>query len=167
MSGTMTGGMQGMGAAGTGYGGSSGNSLLQQLVLRALMSGGGGTGGFTPQSPTVAGAANVSNSPLSGLLMPQQRTSMGMNPQVSMPATQMQGNTGASSLGGANLQSLLQALQNQQKMQNQTPYTGTTLTQGIGNLLSGNAWSGMPTTATLQGLQNQANQNVAGGAPGL
>lgn len=151
MSGTMTGGMQGMGAAGTGYGGSSGNSLLQQLVLRALMSG-GGTGGFTPQSPTVAGAANVSNSPLSGLLMPQQRTSMGMNPQVSMPATQMQGNTGASSLGGANLQSLLQALQNQQKTQNQIPYSqqygspnNPTLFQGIGNLFSSGQWN--PTTA--------------------
>jgi hypothetical protein len=169
----MSGTMQGLGATGTGYGG-SGNSLLQQLLMRHYLSGGALGGGGGAQMGY--GSFMPQGGPMQGL-DPTQRT-QGMNPVAQAQPVQMQGaNTGlASAMGGggqANLQNILNAIRNQQAggggggggaNLNATPGV---LTGGIGNLLQGYNWGGTPGSSMMQGLTNQAQGNVQGGAAGL
>lgn len=157
-------GMQGLGATGTGYQGNTGNSLLQQLILQHMMGGGSSYSPTSnPLSGVMGGAGAVTNNPMSGMIGANQRVG-GMNPQVQAQPVQMQGNTGGTSaLGGANLQQLMQVIQNQQRQQQGglTPTTGQTpnpqtagntgLFSGLGNWLQGNPWS----TLTPENLRSQ------------
>jgi hypothetical protein len=149
----MSGTMQGLGATGTGYTNQGGNSLLQQLIMQHMLSGGGTQ--FTPQAQV--GGAYSPQAPMQGLTQVNRAMGGGgVNPVAQ--GAQMQPQTGglASAMGGGggqNLQTVLNAIRQQQAgggqggqqpvlSGNQPGGSGLGLWQGLGNLLQGYNWSG-------------------------
>lgn len=174
----------GMGASGMGTG-NVGNLDPQKLamLLKQLMGGGGAPGGgmpsgapmsAAPQMPQMGGGAPMGAPPPPPMPMPPQQApnpfagmagAMG-GAMPGMPPGQPQSMAGG--MQSADIAKLLASLQRGQSgVSPAAAAGGPGLMSLIANLLQGRQGNGTPGAGMMAGLQQQADNNTAGGAPGL